>query len=134
VALSLTGVANIALFTRRKLLDTGRENFMLFAAARGENKWMAFRRHGFKNILIPGIMIQFASLSELFGGSTLAETVFSYPGLGSAAVQAGIRGDVTLLAGISLFSAVFVFFGNFIANVLFTLVDPRIKEGYAHES
>jgi peptide/nickel transport system permease protein len=134
VALSLTGIANIALFTRRKLLDIGRENFMLFAAARGEDKWMAFRRHGFKNVLIPGIMIQFAALSELFGGSTLAETVFSYPGLGSAVVQAGIRGDVTLLVGISLFSAVFVFVGNFIANVLFTLVDPRIKEGYAHES
>jgi peptide/nickel transport system permease protein len=133
-ALSLTGVANIALFTRRKLVDINRENFMLFAAARGEDKWMAFRRHGFKSILIPGIMLQFASLSELFGGSTLAETVFSYPGLGSAVVQAGIRGDVTLLVGISLFSAVFVFSGNFIANLLFALVDPRIKEGYAHES
>jgi peptide/nickel transport system permease protein len=84
-------------------------------------------RHGLRNIAIPAITLQFASLSELFGGSVLAEQVFSYPGLGQATVQASLRGDVPLLLGIVIFSALFVFAGNFIADIIYIVVDPRIK-------
>ena len=59
----------------------------------------------------------------------LAETVFSYPGLGSATTAAGIKGDVQLLLGIAIFSAIFVFVGNLTANILYSILDPRLKEG-----
>lgn len=133
LTLSVTGVANIALHTRQKVLDIMDSDYALFAKARGEKKWMFFRRHGLKNILLPAITLQFGSLAEIFGGSTLAETIFSYPGLGNAVVEAGIKSDLPLLVGISLFSAIFVFAGNFIANILYAVVDPRIREGYMRE-
>ena len=57
------------------------------------------------------------------------EQVFSYPGLGQAAVTAGIGSDVALLVGITLVSAVIVFGGNMIANILYRIIDPRIKRG-----
>ena len=71
---------------------------------------------------------EFEFSEELFGGSVLAENVFSYPGLGSAAAAAGLGGDVPLLLGITLFSALFVCAGNLIANLLYGVVDPRIRE------
>lgn len=133
LTLSVTCVANIALHTREKLLDILDSDYVLFAKMRGESPWMIFRRHGLKNILLPAITLQFGSLAEIFGGSTLAETIFSYPGLGNAVVEAGIKSDLPLLVGISLFSAIFVFAGNFIANILYAVIDPRIREGYQRE-
>lgn len=130
LTLSLTGVASIALHTRQKFIDVLDSDYVLFAKARGETKWLLMKRHGLKNILLPAITLQFASIAELFGGSTLAEGIFSYPGLGKAVVEAGTRADLPLLVGIALFAAAFVFAGNFIANLLYSLVDPRIREGY----
>lgn len=130
LTLSLTGVASIALHTRQKFIDVLDSDYVLFSKARGENKWLIVKRHGLKNILLPAITLQFASIAELFGGSTLAEGIFSYPGLGKAVVEAGTRADLPLLVGIALFAAAFVFTGNFIANLLYSLIDPRIREGY----
>lgn len=129
--LSIVGVANIALHTRQKLLDVLDSDYVLFARARGESGLTLLFRHGLRNIALPAISLQFASFSELFGGSVLAEQVFSYPGLGQATVQAGLRGDVPLLLGIVIFSAVFVFAGNLTADIIYTLIDPRIREGRA---
>ena len=72
---------------------------------------------------------QKASVSEIIGGSVLVEQVFSYPGLGQAAVAAGTGSDVPLLMGITLITAAIVFLGNFLANVLYGVVDPRIRKG-----
>ena len=64
----------------------------------------------------------------MFGGAVLVEQVFSYPGIGLTAVAAGLKSDVTLLLGIVLVSAVFVFVGNTLADIMYYFVDPRIKE------
>lgn len=127
-ALSLMSFSNIALHTRQKLIDVLNSEYVLFARARGEGKWTVLRRHGLRNILLPALTLQFASFAELFGGSVLAENVFSYPGLGSAVSAAGLQGDVPLLLGITLFSALFVCVGNMIADVLYCVIDPRIRE------
>lgn len=126
--LSLMSFANIALHTRQKFIDVLNSEYVLFARARGENKWTILRRHGLRNILLPGLTLQFASFAELFGGSIMAETVFSYPGLGSAVSAAGLNSDVPLLLGVTLFSALFVCAGNMIANLLYGIVDPQIQE------
>lgn len=129
LTLSIVGVANIALHTRQKLLDVLESDYVLFARANGESGLGLVWKHGFRNIALPAVTLQFASFSELFGGSVLAEQVFSYPGLGQATVQAGLRGDVPLLLGIVLISAIFVFTGNLIGDIICSVVDPRIKEG-----
>ena len=120
--------SSIALHTRQKLIDVLESEYVLFARARGESKAVILRRHGLRNILLPALTLQFASFAELFGGSVLAENVFSYPGLGSAVSAAGLNSDVPLLLGITLFSTLFVCVGNMIANQLYGLVDPQIRE------
>ncbi|MDF2668321.1 MAG: ABC-type dipeptide/oligopeptide/nickel transport system, permease component [Paenibacillus sp.] len=128
ITLSIIGVSTIALHTRQKLIDVLDSDFILFARARGERGLRLFWRHGLRNIALPALTLQFTSFGELFGGAVLAEQVFSYPGLGQATVDAGLRGDVPLLLGLVLFSALFVFTGNLIADLLYRLVDPRLKE------
>ena len=127
--LSLVGVANIALHTREKAIDALESDYARFARSRGLTDAQLMRRHGLRNIALPALTLQFASISEIFGGSVLVEQVFSYPGLGQAAVTAGLGGDAALLAGIAVFSAIIVFGGNLIANVLYGVVDPRIRRG-----
>lgn len=129
VTLSITGISNITLHTREKMIDIMESDYVLFARARGENLWSIIRRHGLRNVLLPAMTLQFASISEIIGGSVLVEQVFSYPGLGQAAVAAGTGSDVPLLMGITLITAAIVFLGNFAANVLYGVVDPRIRKG-----
>lgn len=131
LTLSVVGVANIALHTREKVIDIMESEYFRFARARGMSTWAAMRHHGLRNLALPAITLQFAAISEIFGGSVLVEQVFSYPGLGQAAVTAGLGGDVALLAGIAVVSAAIVFGGNLIANVLYGVIDPRIKRGDA---
>lgn len=126
--LSLMSFANIALHTRQKLIDVLNSEYVLFARARGEGRWTVLRWHGLRNILLPALTLQFASFAELFGGSVMAENVFSYPGLGSAVAAAGLNGDVSLLLGVTIFSALFVCVGNMIANLLYGVIDPQIRE------
>jgi peptide/nickel transport system permease protein len=127
--LSVIGVANIALHTRQKLIEVLQSDYVLFARARGERQRSVLLRHGLRNIALPALTVQGASLSELFGGAVLVEQVFAYPGLGEATVQAALRSDVPLLLGIVLFSAVFVFTGNTLADLAYQWVDPRIRIG-----
>ncbi|XID94491.1 ABC transporter permease [Paenibacillaceae bacterium WGS1546] len=129
LTLSIVGIAPIALHTRRKLIDALDSDYVLYARARGERGLRLIRRHGLRNIALPAVTLQFASFSELFGGAVLAEQVFSYPGLGQATVEAGLQGDVPLLLGLVLFSAVFVFVGNTIADLLYRAIDPRVRKG-----
>ncbi|WP_456386943.1 ABC transporter permease [Desulfolithobacter sp.] len=127
LTLSLVGIAQITLHTREKMIDFFQSNHALYARACGETRSGTALFHGLRNILLPAITLQFASLGELFSGSVLAEVVFSYPGLGKATVDAGIRGDVPLLLGIVIFSTIFVVTGNLLADLLYRLVDPRIR-------
>ena len=111
-ALSITGISSIALHTREKLIEVMESDYVLFARARGESDWSILRRHGLRNILLPAMTL-----------------VFSYPGLGQAAVTAGLGSDVPLLLGITVVTAVIVAAGNLAANVLYGVIDPRIREG-----
>ncbi len=129
ITLSVIGVSSITLHTREKMVDVMQSDYVLFAQARGESRNGIVVHHGLRNILLPAMTLQFASISEIFGGSVLVEQVFSYPGLGQAAVAAGLGGDVPLLLGITMISAFIVFLGNFIANILYGVIDPRIRKG-----
>lgn len=128
MTLSITGVSNIALHTREKMIDVMESDYVLFARARGEKLGAIVVWHGLRNIIIPAITLQFASISEIIGGSVLVEQVFSYPGLGQAAVAAGTGSDVPLLLGITLATAAIVFMGNYVANLLYGAVDPRMRK------
>lgn len=129
VTLSVTGAAGIALHTREKVIDVLNSDYILFARARGEENIL--RRHVLRNVALPAITLQFASIGEIVGGSVLVEQVFSYPGLGQAAVAAGLGGDMPLLLGITVITAAMVFGGSLTADLLYGAVDPRIRRGAA---
>lgn len=129
LALSVTGAPNIALHTREKVADVLDSDWILFARANGERDIL--RRHVLRNVALPAITLQFASIGEVVGGSVLVEQVFSYPGLGQAAVYAGLGGDMPLLLGITVAVSALVFGGNLIADLLYGIIDPRIRRGAA---
>lgn len=129
LTLSIISISSICMNTRQKVIEIMESDYILFAKARGESQISIIFNHVLKNISLPAITLQFLSFSELFGGTIFVEQVFSYPGLGQATVSAGLKGDLPLLMGIAIISLVFVYSGNIIADLLYRVIDPRIKEG-----
>ena len=129
LVLAVSNAPSIALHTRQKTIDVLGSDYARFARSRGETGRQLLLRHGLRNLVLPAVTIECASISEVFGGSVLVEQVFSYPGLGQAAVTAGLGGDAPLLVAIALVSAVVVFAGNALADVLLSVIDPRVREG-----
>lgn len=126
LTLSLVGIAPIALHTREQAILVLHSEHVTFARAQGERGWGLVTGRVLRHAAVPAAMLQFASFSELLGGSILAEQVFNYPGLGRATVEAGLRGDLPLLLGISLFAAVFVYVGNLLGDIAQSRLDPRV--------
>lgn len=125
--LSVLGISNVTLQTREKMLDVLSSEYVIFAKARGETDFQIFINHGIRNAIIPAITIHFSYFGELFGGSVLAEQVFSYPGLGSALTEAGLKGDTPLLLAIVVIGALFVFSGNTIADIVNAIINPALR-------
>ncbi len=130
LTLALVSFSSLALYIREGMIQVFESDYVLFSYARGLNKWQIFKRHGLKNTIGMAFVLQFSSFAELFGGSILAENVFSYPGLGTAITSAGLKSDVPLILGITLFSVIFVFVGNFLADMLNKVIDPRTRRAH----
>ncbi|MGY3901880.1 ABC transporter permease [Aeromonas lusitana] len=129
--LALLGMGNIALHTRGRVAEVLESDFIRYARAQGDGGWPMLRFHVLRHALTPALCLQFASLGELIGGSLLAEKVFSYPGLGQATVDAGLRGDIPLLMGIVLFCTLLVFLGNTVARLLLARINLGWGERHA---
>ncbi|MDH2327410.1 ABC transporter permease [Cereibacter sp. SYSU M97828] len=125
-ALTLFGVAQIALHTRARMVEVLQSDFVLFARAQGATRRQIVLRHGLRNAAIPALTVMLASVGEIFGGSILAEQVFAWPGLGRATVEAGLKGDVPLLLAIALLTTLVVALGNMAAGRLHPVLNPRL--------
>ncbi|WP_224104449.1 ABC transporter permease [Vreelandella aquamarina] len=127
ITLTLLGTASITLHTRARMVALMRSDIATHAFAQGASRADIAWRHGVRHASLPALTLALASLGELFGGSVLIEQVFAYPGLGQATVEAGLRSDVPLLLGITLFTALFVIAGNTLADTLYHVIDPRMR-------
>lgn len=125
LTLALVGMPQIVLHTREKAIDVMARPYARFAQARGYSRAQVAWRHGVRNVAVPALVVQCASVAEIFGGSVLVEQVFSYPGLGQAAVVAGLGGDADLLVGIAVVSAVIVMLGNSAADAISRGLGPQ---------
>ncbi|HGI1214045.1 TPA: ABC transporter permease [Streptococcus pyogenes] len=125
--LSILGIANVTLHTRTKMMSVLSSEYVLFARARGETQWQIFKHHCLRNAIVPAITLHFSYFGELFGGSVLAEQVFSYPGLGSTLTEAGLKSDTPLLLAIVMIGTLFVFTGNLIADILNSIINPQLR-------
>ncbi len=127
--LVLTGISRICLHTRAKTLEVLHSDYVAYAMSKGVPRSKCVRSYALKNILFPALMLQCASISEVFSGIVLVETVFNYPGLGEICVKAALSSDMPLLLGIVLFSAIFVYAGNRLADFVSARLDKRTREG-----
>lgn len=126
VTLTLGYLGSVYLVARASLVGELQEDYVLMAEAKGLGP-RAVRRHAQRNALIPVVTITLVGLGTLVGGAAVVETVFSYPGLGRLIYESVLARDYPLLQGAFLLLAVGVLLANFIADLLYPLLDPRVR-------
>ncbi len=126
VALTLYG--EYTLVVRSAMLETLGEDYVLTARAKGLKPWTVVRRHAFRNAMLPTVTLIAISLGYIVAGQILIETVFSWPGIGRAVYLAVTQRDYPMLQGAFLVLTIVVVMFNFIADLLYFKLDPRISE------
>ena len=125
--LTVTTTGVMYLIARSALLCELTQGYVRFARAKGVSEPRILRRHVLRNALLPIVTIFMVSLGDVLGGAVVVETVFSYPGLGTAIYEGVLARDYPLLQGALLMVAVVVVAANAIADGLYTLIDPRVR-------
>ncbi|HET9659351.1 MAG TPA: ABC transporter permease [Thermomicrobiales bacterium] len=126
-ALVMPQIATWLFYVRSNMIEVIQQDYMRAAAAKGLRRKTVLYGHGFRNVLIPLVTLLGLSIPEVFAGSLIVENVFAYPGMGRLAITAINDKDHTLVMGITLMFAVLVIIGNLIADILYAVVDPRIR-------
>ena len=127
IVLGWSSAGRIARLTRSNLLEVLREDYIRTARSKGLSRLKVITRHALKNALIPVITVMAIQISSLLSGAVITESVFSIPGVGSLAVSAIKNRDMPLLQGTVIFTAVLIIAGNLVADVLYSIIDPRIR-------
>ncbi|HEY2699909.1 MAG TPA: ABC transporter permease [Pseudonocardiaceae bacterium] len=127
VTLAFLYAALYARITRAGMLETMNEDFIRTARAKGLVERKVVLKHGLRASLTPILTIFGLDLGLLVGGAVLTETVFSLPGLGKFAVDAISNNDLPEIMGVTLLAAFFVIVANLIVDVLYAVVDPRVR-------
>jgi len=125
--LSFAGLAWLSRYTRSSMLEIIRQDYITTARAKGLSERSVIYKHALRNALLPIVTILGLSLPGLIGGSVIVETIFAWPGMGRLAYQAVLARDYPLIMGTSVFSVFLLLFGNLVADILYGIVDPRIK-------
>jgi peptide/nickel transport system permease protein len=121
--------AQYLLIMRSSLLDEMGEDYLTTARAKGLRDTEVLRRHAVPNALLPTVTLVFLQLGTVVSGAVLVEAVFSWPGLGSLFYQALTVPDLPLLQGLFLFFSASVIVMNLLAELLYPLLDPRVRTG-----
>jgi len=121
------GFAFIARLTRTTMLEVLRQDYVRTARAKGLKEQSVIYRHAFRNALIPLATVFGTSLAALVGGVFFIEVIFNIPGVGQIAINAINDRDYTVIQATGVIFAIVVVLGNLIADLLYTVVDPRIK-------
>jgi len=127
ISLSVVSWAFLLRITRSSMLDTLRQDYMTTARAKGLGERTVIRGHAVPNALIPVVTVGGLTMIGLFNGVVITETVFNYPGLGKFMADAATALDVVSVLGMTLFSSFVLVFGNLVVDVLYGVVDPRIR-------
>lgn len=125
--LGLELAAALTRYTRASLVEVLRTDYMRTARAKGLKEWSVIIGHGLKNALIPIITVIAFRLPYLLSGAVVIETVFQWPGLGLLTLDAANHKDYPLILALTLAVTILVVISSFIADVAYSLVDPRIR-------
>lgn len=127
LALAIFPMSNITRFTKTSMLDIMNQNYIRTARAGGIPEWKIIIKHAFRNASIPVITYVGPMVAGVLSGSFVIETVFTVGGLGSQFVTAITNRDYTLIMGITVFLAAIIIGISLLSDILYKLVDPRIK-------
>lgn len=127
VALSFSAVAQVARFMRTEMLDVLNQDFIITAKAKGLNQWEVLIRHAIRNSILPVVTILGPIVINLLTGSLAVENVYSIPGIGSLFVDCIKGNDYPVIMGITIFYAAFYMFVILIVDLLYSVIDPRIR-------
>lgn len=131
VTLSLGTMAIILRITRAGMMEVSRQDYMKFARAKGVPRRGVLYGHGLKNALIPVVTIFGLQIGDLIAFATITETIFSWPGMGKLLIDSIYRADrPVIVVYLMLVAAIFVVI-NFVVDIAYTLIDPRITVGRA---
>jgi len=129
VTLGVLASAILARMTRSAMLDVLNQDYVRTARAKGLVEWIVVMRHAFRNALVPIVTILGLQIGGLLSGAFIIEAVFAYPGIGMLAVQALANRDFPLIQGIVLLVAVIYVVVNLVVDMLYSVLDPRVRHG-----
>lgn len=127
ITLAYLGWAQILRVTRSSMLDVTKQDYMTTARSKGLSERDVINKHAVPNALIPVVTIGGLTMIGLLNGVVITETVFNYPGMGSFLAEAALSLDVVTVLGIALISSIILVGGNLIVDVLYGVIDPRIR-------
>lgn len=129
IALTLISFAGYIRFSRGTLLDVLNQDYIRTARAKGLNERTVIMRHAFRNTMIPLTTIMVADIAGIVGGAIITERVFAWQGMGTLFNKAIVSFDLNLLMGVSIFLSALAIAANLVADLLYSVLDPRIRVG-----
>ncbi|MDH6367580.1 MULTISPECIES: ABC transporter permease [unclassified Breznakia] len=127
IVLAFGSFSSLSRYVRNAMIDVINQDYIRTARAKGLKEKVVIYRHAFKNALIPLVTLLGSYIPSLFSGAMILETVFLWPGLGWILIEAINSRDLSVTTAVLLFSAVLMLLGNLLSDVLYSVVDPRIK-------
>lgn len=128
IALGWNSAGSIARMTRSSLIEVMQADYIDTARAKGLGKSAVILFHALKNAMLPVVTMMALQLSSMLSGAVITESVFGVPGIGRLATTAIQNRDMPLLQGTVLFTTLLVILGNLAADLLYSVLDPRIRE------
>ena len=127
IVLGWSAAGTIARLTRSSLLEVMRNDYIRTARAKGNLEIKVIINHALKNSMLPVVTVMALQVAGLLSGAVITESIFGIPGIGRIAVNAIQNRDMPLLQGAVMFTTVLVIIGNLVADILYSILDPRIK-------
>lgn len=129
VTLVIVSIGGLMRYTRTNMLEVLGADYIRTARAKGVPENRVINHHAFRNTLIPIVTIVGGSIPSLFSGALITETLFQIEGIGWTSYQAMIAGDIPFSMFYMTFSAILTLMGTLIADILYAVVDPRVRVG-----
>ncbi|MBV9271261.1 MAG: ABC transporter permease [Candidatus Eremiobacteraeota bacterium] len=127
LTLGLVSIATWSRYIRGSMIDALREDYTRTAIAKGLSTRTMLFKHVLRNALIPFITLLGTTLPALFGGAVITEQVFAYPGMGQLFWKSAVNRDFATILGMTLLTGAMVVVGNLLSDVLYGVVDPRVR-------
>ncbi|MDF0728612.1 ABC transporter permease [Cytobacillus sp. S13-E01] len=127
LVLGLMGTASYTQFLRNDIIDNSRKDYVRTARAKGTKESKIFNQHILRNSIIPLVTFLGFDIATLISGAVITETIFTYPGIGQLFLESVTRRDYAVMMSITMLLSFLTLFGNLIADLLYGIVDPRIR-------